>query len=110
MSRTRNNAVRCDWCGKLSRDPDSAYRKADGTTGYIVQPEWERFPGGDHTADSVPSNNDICEECAANRCPACGTDSIVSVTPAMAGPDGFGGRCKSCNHQWSLPASNGTRP
>ncbi len=102
MSLTKNRAVRCDWCGRLSRNPNGEYAKTDGTAGYIVQPEWERFPGGDPTATSVPSSSDICEECAADLCPACGSAEIVKTTPVVAGPMGWGGRCKSCNHQWGM--------
>jgi hypothetical protein len=100
MSRAKNGSVRCDWCGRLSRSPDCAYTRPDGSAGYIVQPEWERFPGGDPTADSIQSTNDICEECAGNLCPACGSDAVVNLTPAAPGPSGWGGRCKACGHQW----------
>jgi hypothetical protein len=102
MSRTANNGTRCDWCGRISRAKDCGYTKPDGTAGYIVQPEWQRFPGGDHTADSIPSSDDICEECASNRCPGCGSDQIVHKSPVVAGPTGWGGRCKACKHEWGM--------
>lgn len=52
MSRTKNNRTRCDWCGKLTSDALGHYLKPDGSGNYgrIVQPEWERFPGGDQTS------------------------------------------------------------
>ncbi len=103
MSRTRNNAIRCDWCGRLTRNVNGEYTRPDGVSaGYIVQPEWERFPGGVTTDGSIESNNDVCEECAAGRCPACGSAAIVQITPAVPGPDGFGGRCKDCGHEWEM--------
>lgn len=102
MSKTANNSTRCDWCGRLTRAADCYYRRPDGTAGYIVQPEWERFPGGDHTKPNVQSANDICEECAANHCPACGSEKIVTLTPSVPGPNGWGGRCKACQYQWAM--------
>lgn len=101
MSLTKNKRTRCDWCGKLTSDNLGHYLKPDGRNyGRIVQPEWERFPGGNPTADSVQSTNDICEECAENHCPACGSDDIVSLTPTTPGPVGWGGRCKTCRFEW----------
>jgi hypothetical protein len=107
MSLTKNRRIRCDWCGKLTSDQLGHYLKADGVNyGRIVQPEWERFPGGDETsANQIQSDHDICEECAAGHCPGCGSDQIVNVTPATPGPDGFGGRCKACGYQWAMPTS-----
>jgi hypothetical protein len=102
MSRVRNKSVRCDWCGKLSGNQNGEYRKWDETAGYIHQPEWERFPGGDPQQTSIQSENDICEECAAGLCPACGSSEIVSVSPAIPGPDGWGGRCKQCGFNWAM--------
>lgn len=108
MSLTKNKCVRCDWCGKLTRDRDAHYLKPDGVNyGRIVQPEWVRFPGGDPTAEMVPhpdEEKDICEECAADLCPACGSPKIVRTTPTVAGPTGWGGRCKACQFVWGLPA------
>ena len=93
MSLVKNKSVRCDWCGKLSRHPRGEYTKPDGVSvGYINAPNWD--PSG---AD------DICEECEGSRCPGCGSDAIVSVTPSVPGPRGWGGRCKACGYEWSLP-------
>lgn len=76
MSRTKNGATRCDWCGKLTRSKDGEYLKPDGVSaGYIVQPEWLRFPGGDPTQPNIPTELDICEECFEARCPLCGDTS-----------------------------------
>lgn len=104
MSRTKNGCVRCDWCGKISRSQDAEYMRPDGSAGYIVEPEWMRFPGGDHTApqEGEPAGMDICEECAQGHCPACGGSEIVSIRPSTPGPDGWGGRCKACQHRWSF--------
>lgn len=107
MSRTRNGCIRCDWCGRLTRDKDAHYRKPDGTYGVVVQPEWTRFPGGDPTVPSIPDDRDICEECAADLCPGCGGGRIVRTTPAAPGPTGWGGRCKDCDHTWGVPTSPG---
>lgn len=103
MSLMKNGSIRCDWCGKLTRSDRGEYLKPDGVSaGYIVQPEWERFPGGDMKADSIRSTNDICEECADSLCPFCGSSQIVKPTPAIAGPVGWGGRCKACHKSWSI--------
>lgn len=72
MSRFRKHGVRCDWCGKFTSNANGEYQKPDGSAGYIVQPEWERFPGGRTDVGSVQSTNDICEECAALRDPTTG--------------------------------------
>jgi hypothetical protein len=108
MSGFGKKGVRCDWCGRFSNNPNGEYTRPDGSAGYIVQPEWERFPGGDPTVastPSTPSNNDICEECSAGSCPTCGSYMIVRVTPAVPGPDGWGGRCKTCGHSWTMAAA-----
>ena len=106
MSVTKNGCVRCDWCGKLSKNKQGEYTKPDGVNaGYIHQPEWERFPEGRSDLSSIPSNNDICEECAEDCCPACGDTSIVRTTPTVAGPGGWGGRCKKCAFVWGLPGT-----
>lgn len=110
MSLTKNKCVRCDWCGKLSNSRDGYYKRPDGTAGRIIQPEWVRFPGGDPTASRTDRTEphpddakDICDECAEDRCPACGDTAIVRTTPTVAGPAGWGGRCKACQFAWGLP-------
>lgn len=105
MSLTKNGCTRCDWCGKLTRDRDGHYLKPDGVNyGRIVQPEWQRFPGGDQTSQNqIQSDDDICEECEYNRCPGCGSDQIVHTKPGIAGPIGWGGRCKACKYEWGMP-------
>lgn len=101
MSTTKNNRVRCDWCGKLSSHPLGEYTRPDGTTaGYINSPEWERNEDGSYKDGCGTS--DICEECEAGHCPACGADEVVSTTPTVAGPVGFGERCKACGHKWPV--------
>lgn len=87
MGMTRNGAVRCDGCGKLSRHLLGEYTRPDGTAGYI-------------NSHGRNSDVDYCEECEADRCPGCGSDLIVHVTPATPGPTGWGGRCKACGHRW----------
>lgn len=72
MSQLRNKAIQCDWCGKLTKGAGGEYRRKDGSYGRIVQPEWERFPGGDPTGPGIQTENDICEECASLRCYCCG--------------------------------------
>lgn len=95
MSQFRKHGVRCDWCGKFSSHRSGEYTKPDGVScGYIHIPEWEREHDQGH---------DICEECEANRCPKCGGDKVVKITPATPGPDGWGGRCKECCHRWEMP-------
>jgi len=105
MSRMKNGSIRCDWCGRLTRNENGEYTKPDGVSaGYIVQPEWQRFPGGRTDVGSIPSEDDICEECAANRCSGCGSDLIVRATPSGGvGPFGWGGRCKACGYEWGMP-------
>lgn len=51
MSLNKNKSVRCDRCGKLSRDPQGYYKKPDGTAGYINS-------RGYNIAE------DFCDECA----------------------------------------------
>ena len=67
MSLCKNNSIRCDWCGRLTRNKNGEYRKTDGSAGYIHQPEWTRFPDGDPTRMSLPDSRDICEECSEMR-------------------------------------------
>lgn len=103
MSRFKGKGVRCDWCGKFSNNENGEYTKSDGiSAGYIVQPEWERFPGGDHAVPSLQSDKDICEECADDLCRFCGSDLIVRQTPVVAGPHGWGYRCKTCGKATSI--------
>lgn len=102
MSATKNNAVRCDWCGKLSSNQLGEYTKPDGrSAGYINSPEWERNEDGSYKEDGGWA--DICEECEANRCPGCGSDQVVSSIPAFPGPTAWGARCEACGHEWSMP-------
>jgi hypothetical protein len=94
MSIFRKTGRRCDWCGKFSMHRTGEYTKPDGIScGYMHAPEWDR----DGSAD-------ICEECAAGRCPKCGGAEVVNITPAIPGPDGWGGRCKACGHRWEMVA------
>ena len=98
MSLTKNNCVRCDWCGRLSRAELGEYLRPDGVTaGYIHAPDWDK-----------EGELDICCECADGRCPGCGGDSVVRITPGIAGPVGWGARCKTCGHQWKLVGINET--
>jgi len=88
---------RCDWCGKIANNQNGEYERpvvnASGyhLAGYIRQPDWDK-----------ESRYDICEECAANCCPFCGSDKIVRVTPPAPGPYGCG-RCKDCEKRWVMP-------
>lgn len=102
MSLTKNGCTRCDWCGKLSNNKLGEYTKPDGAcVGYINQPEWYRTESG---ADKgIDDGSDICEECEDNRCPGCGSDQIVHMRPGIAGPLGWGGRCKACKYEWGMP-------
>lgn len=101
MSVTWNKCVRCDWCGRLSRNRLGEYTKPDGVSaGYIRQPDWFRNEDGSNRY--TDDGTDICEECAADRCPGCGSDQIVTTTPTVPGPAGWGGRCKACNHHWGM--------
>jgi hypothetical protein len=99
MSTFGKHGVRCDWCGKISNHPRGEYVRpvrnehGDRLTGYITM----RKIGGEDFG------NDICQECAADLCPFCASDQIVRVTPAMPGPEGWGGRCKACGERWSMP-------
>lgn len=92
MSATANAGVRCDWCGRISRHPLGEYARPHGSAGAIRPPEWA--PGG---------AQDICDECAAGRCPGCGSTYTVTITPAVPGPYGWGGRCRDCGHTWTMP-------
>jgi hypothetical protein len=105
MSMFGKQGVRCDWCGKFSADRFGEYRKPDGIHfGRIRQPEWEReHYDADGKHAPIDSEFDICEECAANLCPNCGSDQVVRVTPMTPGPDGWGGWCKACEKRWSMP-------
>jgi hypothetical protein len=92
MSRMKNGSIRCDWCGKLTRSRDGEYTKPDGVSaGYIHSPDWEK-----------DGPMEICEECAEDRCPFCGSEKIVKTTPSVPGPGGWGGRCKACAKSWGL--------
>ena len=103
MSVTKNKCVRCDWCGKLSNNALGEYTKPDGVcAGYIHMPDWCRNEDGSAKGDD---GRDICEECAEDRCPSCGSESIVRTTPTVAGPAGWGGRCKTCGFVWGLSES-----
>jgi hypothetical protein len=87
--------ARCDWCGKFSRNNSGEYTKPDGVSaGYIHAPPWD-----------ADSDNDICEECANDLCPFCGSACIVKTTPAIPGPNGWGGRCKACAKWWGMPTA-----
>jgi hypothetical protein len=56
MSATANNGVRCDGCGRISRNPLGEYRKPDGSAGYILgTPFWDET--------STDDDQDYCEEC-----------------------------------------------
>lgn len=87
MSAVRNG-VRCDWCGKIANNLLGEYLDPRGRVSarYIHSPDWDKESG-----------MDICEECAENRCSFCGSDKIVRQTPTVAGPIGWGYRCKECN-------------
>ncbi len=87
MSRFGNRGVRCDHCGKIANNPLGVYERRDGSCGYIRQPEWERFPGGDPTVASIQTENDICQECSVHYCQACGNKGIE------------GGKCKACKYE-----------
>jgi hypothetical protein len=101
MSIFKTTGVRCDWCGKISMNAHGEYTKPDGIScGYINMPEWMRENGTD-------DGSDICEECAAGRCPKCGSDQVVQTTPVVAGPVGWGGRCKACGGRWGMVVPNG---
>lgn len=55
MSQTANGAVRCDGCGRISRNPIGEYQNPDGSLGYIVgTPFW----GVD-----VDDGKDWCQTC-----------------------------------------------
>ncbi len=41
-------------------------------------------------------------ETTEGPCPFCESIDTVLVTPIRPGPDGFGGRCKQCQHTWPL--------
>jgi hypothetical protein len=54
MTLTKNGAVRCDDCGKLSRHPMGEYLKPDGSVGYI-------------NSKGQNSDKDYCDECGFKR-------------------------------------------
>jgi hypothetical protein len=107
MSIFTKTGVRCDWCGKISNRPDGEYVRPSRfgylLVGYIRQPEWERNHTENDKHEPIDSEHDICEECAADLCPECGSDQIVKLTPVIPGPDGWGGRCKTCGKRWDVP-------
>ena len=94
-ARGRAAGFRCDWCGKIANNPDGEYerpvRNERGCklAGHIHAPHWDQ-----------EGSDDICEECASDLCPYCGSPEVVRVTPASPGPVGWGGRCKACNKEW----------
>lgn len=59
MSLTANNAIRCDVCGKISRNPIGEYTRPDKSAGYIRPMEF--------IDPTDLSDQDICDECAAKR-------------------------------------------
>jgi hypothetical protein len=99
MSSFGKHGYRCDWCGKIANNIKGEYERPKTNAagyhlaGYIKQPNWER-------EQDIQSSNDICDECEESRCPYCGSEKIVSQTPVVAGPDGWGGRCKDCGKEW----------
>jgi hypothetical protein len=48
----------------------------------------------------------VCGQCARPdappHCPECGSRSLVLITPAIPGPDGWARRCKACGHRWDV--------
>jgi hypothetical protein len=54
MTATRNGAVRCDGCGRLSRAPLGAYTQPDGSAGYI-------------NSQGRNISEDYCDECESAR-------------------------------------------
>lgn len=99
MSAFGKRGVRCDWCGRFSANRGGEYTKP-GTVGgaaYIHQ----AFHGDDD------NGTDICEECRDGVCPKCRSEKVVKITPAIPGPDGWGGRCKVCGFGWEMPVSDG---
>jgi len=84
--------VRCDWCGKIANNPNGEYTKPDGiSAGYIHSPDWDK-----------DGDDDICEECANDLCPFCGSFEVVRLTPSIPGPLGWASRCKKCGKDWIL--------
>lgn len=57
MTAVANGAVRCDGCGKISRNPLGEYVRKDGTTAYILAEEF-------YDGTAVGSIKDFCVECA----------------------------------------------
>jgi hypothetical protein len=107
MSAFQQTGVRCDWCGKFARNERGEYTRpicnehGVPLAGYIRRPPWEV---DEHGNDKSPDDGfDICEECRIGLCPQCGENEIVRVTPATPGPDGWGGRCKACGFEWTIP-------
>jgi hypothetical protein len=99
MSLFRKTGVRCDFCGKFTRDRQGHYQRADGSWGVIVQPEWERFPLGDSSnriRAAVSSGRDICDDCAAKRCLFCGAEEIQVLSSPPAGFFRPYFRCQAC--------------
>jgi hypothetical protein len=37
-----------------------------------------------------------------DECPKCGSSRVVSLTPTVPGPTGWGFRCRECRHEWNL--------
>jgi hypothetical protein len=57
MSLAKNSSVRCDWCGRLSRNALGEYVRPDGSAGYIGCPDWAKE---DAAGDD---GRDICTDC-----------------------------------------------
>ena len=57
MTAMKNGGVRCDVCGRLSRDPLGYYQNRDGSSGCIREAAQQGRP-------DLPANADVCDHCA----------------------------------------------
>lgn len=114
MSVFGKQGRRCDWCGKFTQAHDGEYTRpvknvhGVNLAGYIRQPSWF-FNDDGSLIDGNNHDFDICEECASDLCPHCGSQDVVMITPADPGPTGWGGRCNACGKRWDIPTSETPR-
>lgn len=55
--------------------------------------------GKDSGLDTTPANSIAPAE---PSCPKCGSVKLVGLYPVVAGPDGWGTRCKDCGNRWYI--------
>ena len=64
MSLNANKSVRCDWCGRLTKDAAGQYRRGDGSYGEILN------AASYYEIQNATPDQDCCTDCYATITPA----------------------------------------